>query len=78
MKQVKILPTDKLIIEDFFSYLGSLGASFRETTGEDYNNPSCTQASYDITSQSDTHRLHIITEVCRKLDTMDIAYEVIE
>jgi len=74
MKQVKILPTDKLIIEDFFSYLGSLGASFRETQPTDL---SFTQA-YDITSQSDTHRLHIITEVCRKLDTMDIAYEVVE
>ena len=74
MKQVKILPTDKLIIEDFFSYLGSLGAHFRETHTWDMDG---TQ-SYDITSQSPTHRQHIITEVCRKLDTMDIAYEVVE
>ena len=74
MKQVKILPTDKLIIEDFFSYLGSLGASFK---GVQPTDPSFTNA-YDIISQSPTHRIHIITEVCRKLDTMDITYEVVE
>jgi hypothetical protein len=75
MKQVKIPPTDKLIIEDFFSYLRSLGAHFRETLV--WGDRNGTQ-SYDITSQSELHRHHIITEVCRKLDTMDIAYEVIE
>jgi hypothetical protein len=74
MKQVRILSTDKLIKRDFLSYIGSLGASFR---GVQPTDPYFDYA-FDIISQSPTHRQHIITEVCRKLDTMDIAYEVVE
>ena len=72
MKQVRILPTDKLIKKNFLAYIGSLGASFRATQPSD---PSFTHA-YDIFSQSEIHRQHIITEVCRKLDTMNIRYEM--
>jgi len=74
MSQVRILSTDKLIKRDFLSYIGSLGASFKATHPTD---PSF-DCAFDIISQSELHRHHIITEVCRKLDTMDIAYEVIE
>jgi len=74
MSQVRILSTDKLIKRDFLSYIGSLGASFRSTKPSD---PSFDYA-FDIISQSELHRHHIITEVCRKLDTMNIKYEVVK
>lgn len=74
MSQVRILSNDKLSKRDFLSYIGSLGASFRATKTSD---PSFNLA-FDITSHSELHRQHLIVEVCRKLDTLNIQYEVIK
>jgi hypothetical protein len=74
MSQVKIAPTDKISKKDFLSYIGSLGASHSSVTPSD---PSSDYA-FDIITQSELHRHHVITEVCRKLDTMNVEYEVIK
>ena len=74
MSQVKIAPTDKLSKKDFLSYIGSLGASHSSAVPSD---PSSDYA-FDIITQSEIHRQHVITEVCRKLDTLNIEYEVIK
>lgn len=74
MSQVKIFSTDKLNKKNFLTYIGSLGASFRATKLSD---PSFDLA-FDITSQSELHRQHLIVEACRKLDTLNIKYEVIK
>ncbi len=74
MSQVKIAPTDKLSKKDFLSYIGSLGASHSSAVPSD---PSSDYA-FDIITQSEIHRHHVITEVCRKLDTLNIEYEVIK
>ena len=74
MSQVKIAPTDKLSKKDFLSYIGSLGASHSSAVPSD---PSSDYA-FDIITQSELHRHHVITEVCRKLDTLNIEYEVIK
>jgi len=72
MSKVKILSADKLNKKDFFSYIGSLGASFYVSPPSD---PSI-DVAFEIISQSEIHRHHLITEVCRKLDTLNIQYEV--
>jgi len=74
MSQVKIAPTDKLSKKDFLSYIGSLGATHSSAIPSD---PSSDYA-FDIITESQLHRHHVITEVCRKLDTLNIEYEVIE
>jgi hypothetical protein len=74
MSQVKITSTDKLSKKDFLSYIGSLGASHSSALPSD---PS-SDFAFDIITESEIHRHHIITEVCRKLDTLNIEYEVIE
>jgi|TARA_R100001530_G_scaffold40416_2_gene31069 hypothetical protein len=74
MSQVKIAPTDKISKKDFLSYIGSLGASHSSAVPSD---PSSDYA-FDIITQSELHRHHVITEVCRKLDTMNVEYEVIK
>ncbi len=74
MSQVKIAPTDKLSKKDFLSYIGSLGATHSSAIPSD---PSSDYA-FDIITESQLHRYHVITEVCRKLDTLNIEYEVIE
>ena len=74
MSQVKIAPTDKISKKDFISYIGTLGASHSSAVPSD---PSSDYA-FDIITQSELHRHHVITEVCRKLDTMNVEYEVIK
>jgi hypothetical protein len=74
MSKVKILSADKLNKKDFFSSLGSLGASFHSSSPSDPTS----NLSFEIISQSELHRHHLITETCRKLDTLNIQYEVIK
>ena len=74
MSQIKIAPTDKISKKNLLSYIGSLGASHTSIAPSD---PSSDYA-FDIITESQLHRHHVITEVCRKLDTLNIEYEVIE
>ena len=74
MSQVKLIKNKSFSKKEVLSYIGSLGATFRHTKPSD---PMSSDA-FDIYTESDTHKHHIITEVCRKLDTMNIKYEVID
>lgn len=74
MSQVKLIKSKSFSKKEFLSYIGSLGATFRHTRPSD---PMSSDA-FDIYTQSEIHKYHIITEVCRKLDTMNIKYEVID
>jgi hypothetical protein len=74
MSQVKLIKNKHFSKKDVLSYIGSLGASFRHTKPSD---PMSSDA-FDIITQSEVHRHHIITEICRKLDTMNVEYEVID
>jgi len=74
MSQVKLIKNKSFSKKEVLSYIGSLGATFRNIKPSD---PMSTDA-FDIYTQSETHKYHIIKEVCRKLDTMNIKYEVID
>jgi hypothetical protein len=74
MSQIKIAPTDKISKKNLLSYIGSLGASHTSIAPSD---PS-SEFAFDITTESPIHRHHVITEVCRKLDTLNIDYKVIK
>jgi len=68
MSRIKIVKTDKLNKKDLLSYLMSLDGDIQTVNSHKIN----------IYSNNLLHRYSLVTECCRKLDTLNIKYEVIE
>jgi len=76
MSQVRIFPADnEFSKKDLVAYLQSLGADVKSSLP---SNSSVFAHSFNVFSDSIIHRTHLIEEVCRKLDTLNIYYEVIK
>lgn len=77
MSKIRILDTKKLSKKELLSYVESLGGStaFSGSTTDNLGN---TTAKFNIRSEDSLHKHQLITEVCRKLDTKSIQYEVTE
>ncbi len=76
MSKILIKPTDKLDKTELLTYVESLGSSIKNNGSTLKKGVIVTR--YDIKSSDALQRYQVITEVCRKLDTLNIAYEVQE
>ena len=75
MSQIIISDSEKLSKKDLLSYVESLGGSSLPGDSAVINGVLTTR--FTINSKDLYHRLHLITETCRKLDTLNLHYEVI-
>ena len=76
MSQVRIFPADnEFSKKDLVANLQRLGADVKSSLPSD---SSVFAHAFDVSSDSIIHRTHLIEEVCRKLDTLNIYYEVIK
>jgi len=78
MSKIKFSSTDKFPKEDILSYVAQLGARLTNTS-------SCaTLSTYDVKVSAKNSKIqvfkkyNIIQQICRKLDTLNIPYEVTE
>ena len=76
MSKILIKPTDNLDKTELLTYVESLGLSFK-TNGSALKK-GVLVTSYDINIKGPLQRHQVITDVCRKLDTLNISYEVID
>ena len=74
MSKIIITPSDKQDTEKLLTYVESLGLSFKTNGSALIKGVMVT--SYDIKSKDALQRHQVITDVCRKLDTLNITYEV--
>jgi hypothetical protein len=77
MSKIKIFPTEEFKKEDILSYVAQLGARLQNTS-------SCaTLSQYDVKINCNTPSTYSLVkyskmqDICRKLDTKNIKYEVI-
>ena len=77
MSKIKILDSKDLSKKELLSYVESLGGSI-STSDSAIDTVGNTFVKYDIKSKDPLHKHQLITEVCRKLDTNNIQYEVDE
>ena len=78
MSKIKIYPNDNFHKENFLSYVAQLGTRLKQKSG------CATLSQYDVkldVNNSSTYTLRkysIIQQVCRKLDVLNVTYEVTE
>ena len=70
MSKVRIPDSKSLDLKELLSYVESLGGTSVPSDSA--------SLKFTITTKDELLRHHLIIEVCRKLDTLNIAYEVLE
>jgi len=68
-KTLKFQTTDRFSKKDLLKKVESLGASLLWTNG------GSTLSIGEVDTDSNLHRVHVVQELCRKLDTLNIPYE---
>ena len=76
MSKIIIYNSEKLSKKDLLSYVESLGGS--SLPGGSALIKGVLTTKFTITSKDILHRMRLITETCRKLDTLNLNYEVVE
>ena len=76
MSKILISDSEKLNKKEFLSYVESLGGS--SLPGDSALKNGVFTTSFTIKTKNTLHRYNLITETCRKLDTLNIPYEVID
>ena len=76
MSKIIISDSEKLSKKDLLSYVESLGGSSSPSDSAVIKGVLTTK--FTITSMDIFHRMHLITETCRKLDTLNFSYEVVD
>ena len=76
MSKIIISDSEKLSKKELLYYVESLGGS--SLTGGSALIKGVLTTKFTIKSKDILHRMHLITETCRKLDTLNLNYEVIE
>ncbi len=68
-KTLKFTTTDRFSKKDVLKTVESLGASLLWT------NSGSTTLLGEVTTDTNLHRVNVVQELCRKLDTLNIPYE---
>jgi len=76
MSKILISGSEKLNKKELLSYVESLGGS--SLPGDSAIKNGVYTMSFTVKTKDILHRYHLITETCRKLDTLNIQYEVID
>ena len=76
MSKIIISDSEKLSKKELLSYVESLGGS--SLPGGSALIKGVFTTKFTIISKDILHRMHLITETCRKLDTLNLSYEVVD
>lgn len=76
MSKIRITEPQKVKKIELLSYVESLGGT--SSPGGSALKNGVIVTSFNISTKDTFSKYHIISEIGRKLDTMDIAYEVID
>jgi len=68
-KTLKFTTTDRFSKKDIFKTVESLGASLL------WIDSGSTPLLGEVSTNTNLHRVHVVQELCRKLDTLNIRYE---
>ncbi len=68
-KTLKFTTTDRFSKKDIFKTVESLGASLL------WIDSGSTPLLGEVSTKTNLHRVHVVQEICRKLDTLNITYE---
>tara|TARA_A100001201_G_scaffold20323_4_gene22720 strand:+ start:5508 stop:5738 length:231 start_codon:yes stop_codon:yes gene_type:complete len=76
MSKIRIIEPNKVKKRELLSYVESLGGT--SSPGGSALKNGVLVTSFDISTKDTFSKYNIISEIGRKLDTMNIAYEVID